>query len=147
MRRTPLLILVLFTVGCGPDGPTRPVADRETVNDNREVVATPSFATDINEIIQRRGCSGHNCHGGPGGRAELSFNENAAFNYAQLVGRRAVSEPYFLVLPSDPDSSYLVIKLEGRQTRGLQMPLGMDPLDSIDLANVRNWIATGAPNN
>ncbi|MEM7416198.1 MAG: hypothetical protein AAF389_11915 [Gemmatimonadota bacterium] len=147
MRRSPLLVLAVAAAACGPNGPTRPVADRETVNDNREVFETPSFATDINEILQRRGCSGHNCHGHPGGRAELSLNEDAAFNYAQLVGRSAVSEAYELVLPNHPDSSYLVIKLEDRQTVGFQMPLGADPLDSIDLANVRNWIATGAPNN
>ena len=65
-----------------------------------------------------------------------------------LVNADAWSEPAFKrVLPGDAENSYLVIKLEGRQLVGLQMPLDADPLDEIDLTNIKNWINNGAPNN
>lgn len=147
MNRVALLALSLALVGCGANGPTGVTSDGPAEEDNREVLETPSLSNEVNEILQRRGCSGHNCHGHAGGRAGLSLNEDPIYNYARLVGIPAVSERYPLVLPGEPDSSYLVIKLENRQVVGFQMPLGDDPLDSIDMANVRNWISTGAPNN
>jgi hypothetical protein len=64
------------------------------------------------------------------------------------VGVASTSEPGFLrVEPGDPDNSYVVIKLEGRQNVGARMPLGGAPMDGIDLENIRNWIAAGAQNN
>jgi hypothetical protein len=51
------------------------------------------------------------------------------------------------VIPGDPDGSYLMIKLEGRQSVGDRMPQTGSPLDSIDLTNLRNWISQGALNN
>ena len=43
-------------------------------------------------------------------------------------------------------NSYLVIKLEGRQTIGVKMPLG-GSLDAVRLQNIKNWINKGANNN
>lgn len=40
-----------------------------------------------------------------------------------------------------------VVRLEGRQAVGARMPSGASPLDSIDLANIRDWIDQGARNN
>ena len=57
----------------------------------------------------------------------------------------AASEPSFLrVEPGDPDNSYVIIKLEGRQSVGARMPLGAPFLDNIDLTNIRNWNSQGA---
>jgi hypothetical protein len=47
----------------------------------------------------------------------------------------------------DPDDSYLVKKLEGRQSVGARMPLNGAALDNTDLSNIRNWISQGAKNN
>jgi len=51
--------------------------------------------------------------------------------------------------PLQPEErrGYIVIKVEGRQSVGSRMPQVGGPLDAIDLANLRNWIAVGAPNN
>jgi len=51
------------------------------------------------------------------------------------------------VLPNNATDSYLVIKLEGRQSAGGQMPLGGAPLSAADLASIKNWINAGAQNN
>ncbi|RMH12875.1 MAG: hypothetical protein D6701_13015 [Gemmatimonadetes bacterium] len=70
-----------------------------------------------------------------------------AVAYDNLVNVQATSENFRRVLPGDPQNSYIVIKLEGRQSVGSRMPLGQAPLDNIDLTNIRNWISSGAPNN
>jgi len=51
------------------------------------------------------------------------------------------------VIPSDAQNSYLVVKLEGRQSSGTRMPQGGSALDNVDLTNIRNWINQGAANN
>lgn len=140
VRRSTLLVpaLVLSLTACGESTPTEPA-------DDREVLTNPSFATDINEIIQRRGCSSGACHGnGAGG---MTLTTDAAANYAEMVSVQALSESFLRIDPGNPDDSYIVIKIEGRQTVGLQMPRGQSPLDNIDLTNIRNWISNGAPNN
>jgi len=113
----------------------------------REILTSPSFATNINEIIQRRGCSAGSCHGASAGQAGLQFGTLAAANFAQIVNVPATSEAFIRVVPNDADNSYLIIKLEGRQMAGQRMPLGQSALDNIDLTNIRNWINNGAPNN
>ncbi len=133
----------LVLAACGEDN--NPVDPGP--GDTREILTNPSFATDINEIIQRRGCSAGACHGAAGGRAGLELVASAAANYANLVGVQATSESFQLVEAGNPDDSYLVIKVEGRQTVGQRMPRGAAALDNIDLTNIRNWISNGAPNN
>jgi len=64
-----------------------------------------------------------------------------------LVNIPAQGESRVRVVPGDPQNSYLVIKLEGRQSFGSRMPEGGTPLDNIDLGNIRNWITQGAKNN
>lgn len=51
------------------------------------------------------------------------------------------------VIPDDPLNSVLVMKAEGTQVCGARMPLGFEPLDSIDTANIRNWVTQNAFNN
>jgi hypothetical protein len=68
-------------------------------------------------------------------------------SYGELVSVLATSEHILRVIPGNPDGSYLVMKLEGRQSVGDRMPQTGAALDSIDLTNIRNWIAQGALNN
>ena len=48
------------------------------------------------------------------------------------------------VKPSDPDSSYLVQKIEGTADVGGRMPLGRSPLSTAQIALIRQWIIAGA---
>ena len=140
--RCALLTLIFALAACGSD----PMGPGNGGN-QREIKANPSFAADINEIFQRRGCSSGVCHGAAGGQAGLTLTSSAANNYAMLVNVDATSESFKRVLPNDANGSYLVIKLEGRQQVGSRMPQGGAPLDNIDLTNIKNWINNGAPNN
>ncbi|MEX2468067.1 MAG: hypothetical protein WD995_14240 [Gemmatimonadota bacterium] len=138
------LVAAAFLAACGgsDDSPMAPGDG----GDDRVVLMDPSFATDIQEIILRRGCSASQCHGS--GEGGMTLTNSASSNYNAWVGVESTSEPSFLrVEPGDPDNSYVVIKLEGRQSAGARMPLGASPLDDVDLTNIRNWIAAGAQNN
>lgn len=135
-------LLLAFTIvvlaACSGDSPADPD------DDGRVVEANPSFAADIQEIFDRRGCSSSTCHGAAQ-QGGMDLREGAA--YGSIVGVTATSEPIVRVIPGDPEGSYVVMRLEGRQTTGSRMPLGGAPLDAIDLTNLRNWIANGAPSN
>ena len=137
-----------FLVACGgDDNPTNPGGNDNGGGDvTREIKASPSFASDILEILTRNGCTSAGCHGG--GAAGMTLGSSASANFGVLVGVPSTSEPGFnRVTPSDATNSYIVIKLEGRQTVGAQMPLGRTQLDNVDLTNIKNWINNGAMNN
>jgi hypothetical protein len=140
----PALVLILAAVlaSCGDGGPTSSSGGSST--DNRVVQVNPSYSATIQEIFIRRGCTASACHG-TARQAGLDLTTGAS--YANLVNVRATSEPLVRVIPGDPNGSYLVIKLEGRQSVGSRMPQTGAPLDSIDLTNIRNWISQGALNN
>lgn len=111
----------------------------------RVVLSDPSFSTNIQEIFDRRSCTNSSCHG-IAQQAGLDLRQGNA--YVNLVNVKSTDEPTETrVIPGDSANSYLVIKLEGRQSFGVQMPNGQAPLDSIDMANIKNWIENGAKNN
>ncbi len=136
--------LAIVALACGGDSSTGPGGNGGNTN-GREIKADPSFSSDIIEIFTRTGCSASSCHGSAS-QGGLDLRASAA--YGELVNVAAEGEPSKTrVIPGDAQNSYLVIKLEGRQSFGSQMPEGGAPLDNIDLSNIRNWITQGALNN
>jgi len=84
------------------------------------------------------------CHAGAA--APLGFRLDAASAYAMLVNAPSVEVPALLrVSPGNPDSSYLIQKLEGHAAVGGQMPLGQAPLPQATINVIRTWIQNGAP--
>jgi len=51
------------------------------------------------------------------------------------------------VFPFNAEDSYVVIKVEGRQTAGARMPASGGPRSDTDIQNIKNWINKGAKNN
>ena len=86
------------------------------------------------------------CH--IGGGAPEGLQLDAAHSYNLLVGVPSAEQPSLLrVKPSDPDSSYMVHKIEGLPgITGGQMPLGETPLPQATIDAIRQWITNGAPN-
>jgi hypothetical protein len=86
------------------------------------------------------------CH--TGGSAPQGLQLDAAHSYNLLVGVPSSEQPTLLrVKPSDPDSSYMVHKIEGLPgITGGQMPLGEMPLPQATIDAIRQWITNGAPN-
>jgi len=144
------LLLGVMLAACGDGGPvavvpdppppTQPPAERPRV-----LREQPSFAQDIQEIFQRRGCVAAGCHAAVEPRAGLVLVSGQS--HAALVRVRARAENVLLVDPGNPATSYLLMRVEGRQSVGNRMPLGQTPLDSIDIGNLRNWILNGAEKN
>ena len=146
-----VVVLSACLAACGgSDSPSDPGGNDNNgggSGDIRVIKSNPSFATDIQEIFTRIGCTAMGCHG-DGTGAGMTLGSNAGANYGVLVGVPSTSEPSFnRVTPNDATNSYIVIKLEGRQSVGARMPFGLSPLDNIDMTNIRNWINGGAPNN
>lgn len=134
-------------VACGGDSPTDAGSNDSGGNtsgeNTREILTNPAFGANIQEIFSRRGCASANCHGTS---ALGSLTLTSGSSYTSLVNIDATGDPSKKrVTPNDAQNSYLVMKVEGRA--GDRMPLGLGTLDNIDIANIRNWIDTGAPNN
>jgi hypothetical protein len=103
----------------------------------------PSFAGDIQPIFSGS-CAASSCHGASV-QAGLSIVQGQSYaNLVNIGSTEDVSRKR--VLPGDAANSYIVIKLEGRQTVGAKMPLG-GSLDAVSLQNIKNWINRGAKNN
>ena len=116
---------------------------------------TPTFSSIQKEIFSTTDSSGctacTNCHvaGGAANGTGLFLNDPATA-YSLLVGRPArLGVGQTLVIPGDPDNSYLVKKLEGAAgIVGLRMPRNNGPfLTPGQMLVIRRWIQEGAANN
>jgi hypothetical protein len=104
---------------------------------------TVSFKKDLEPILSKT-CARPSCHGAAKS-AGMQLSEGAA--YENLVKIKSTEVPrYMRVDPGIPDSSYIVMKLEGRQAVGRRMPLIGKPLSEKEIKSIRDWIASGAKN-
>jgi mono/diheme cytochrome c family protein len=106
----------------------------------------PTGASDFQQIqdtIFTPICSA--CH--IGANAPQGMRLDAANSYAMIVGVPSNEVPGLMrINPGNPDTSYLVQKIQGNAAQGVRMPANGPPYltqDQIDL--VRRWVAAGAP--
>lgn len=130
--------------GTGPNGMMPP----DTADDTT-TVSQVSFADDVQPIFTTN-CALSGCHAGSSPQENMNLSAGQAF--ANIVNVPSNQVPDLMrVRPGEPDSSYLVFKVEGtaESVGGLdtQMPLGGTPLPDSLIATIRAWIADGAPNN
>ncbi len=83
------------------------------------------------------------CHGGDSPRSGVSLDSPV---YDKVVGQSAVqARSRVLVVPGDPDGSYLIEKLESSEPElGERMPPDY-PLSRVSIERIREWIERGAP--
>lgn len=109
--------------------------------------AAPSFKNDVLPILTNN-CANAGCHNSrnPAEMLDLSA-ANAAYSGLVNVGSTQCTANK-RVVPSQPDMSYLVWKLEGTGPcfSGSRMPKGT-PLSPAQIATIRGWILSGATNN
>ena len=94
------------------------------------------------------------CHSGDYTAGALNLSEGKS--YGQLVNRALQFDAAnnILVIPADPDNSFLLKKLTGTDLgtindsdyKGQQMPLGGPYLSDDEIALIRQWIVAGANN-
>lgn len=113
-------------IGPGGGGATPLTADFQSIQDN---VFTPICTK---------------CHIGAGAPEGLQLD--AAHSYALLVGVPSTEQPNVKrVNPGNPDSSYIVLKLQGSSgITGARMPFGGPYLPQSTIDVIRQWISAGA---
>ena len=138
-----LIAVVLASAGCDESlsNFTGPTPDLE-----------PTFSSIQQQIFSSGDSSGRpactNCHNAVGSRFN-GLDLSPAVSYNNLVNVASRQRPSSVrVVPDDPDSSYLIHKLEGGPNIfGVRMPLNSPYLTEGQILVIRRWIEIGAPNN
>jgi hypothetical protein len=114
----------------------------------------PTFQSIQREIFENTDQAGRlsctTCHTNVGGRVPAAgMNLLSDFAYQALVNTPSSGKPGAVrVVPGDPESSYLIHKLEGRSDIvGQRMPRTTGPfLTDGQIRIIKRWIERGAPN-
>ncbi len=114
----------------------------------------PTFASIQKNIFETTDSAGRTacvvCHSATGRSPSGGLNLDHAAAYASLVNVPSQRKAGAIrVIPGDPDSSYLVHKVEGLpDIVGRRMPFNGPPyLTDGQITILKRWIAIGAPNN
>lgn len=135
-----LLFASILFVGCDssdPDDDPEPMPP---------VALEPTLAS-IQANIFTTTCASSQCHDSDNSARSLDLTNGSSFG--ELVNVASLDNPdLLLVEPNDPDSSYLIWKLEGNPNiAGSQMPRSGSPLSTTQIDVVRQWITDGALDN
>ena len=114
----------------------------------------PTFASIQKEIFETTDVAGRvacvGCHTSTGRTPAGGLNLNHDVAYSSLVNIASRVKPTAIrVIPSDPENSFIVQKVEGRPgIVGLRMPFSGPPfLSAGQILILRRWIELGAANN
>lgn len=122
--------MVLFTGACIDIEPEGELGD-------------PNLAT-VQQAIFTAKCALAECHAGGSPRQGMSLEPGKASGLT--INVTALEAPMFRIKPGDPDNSYLIAKIEGRNKdvggSGERMPLGFAPLSTAEIKLVRDWITS-----
>lgn len=142
-----ILTLLLILSGCKGKGG---YSASQTSGGGAKTAADPAqtaaakFSGDVQPIFTKS-CAHPSCHG-QAKSAGMQLSKGMA--YDNIVRVKSTEDPQlYRIDPGQPDSSYMVLKLEGKQKIGAQMPLTGGPLPQKDIQIIRSWVKDGAKNN
>lgn len=124
---------LLSAAACGGED-DKPTNQSSSIEPKLQVIEQKVFA---------QSCTFSSCHGTDSPKEGLSL---VAPTHGVLVNMpsKEVSGK-LLVVPFDPEQSYLYEKLTKEQpTSGVRMPFGSDPLSAEQITAIRLWIENGA---
>lgn len=105
-----------------------------------------SLSNDVQPIFDQY-CTAGGCHAADAPAVDLDLTPGNA--RASLLKAAAQDAEADRVVPGNPTSSYLMLKLEGKGASGLQMPRTAygdgTPLSPDEIAIIEDWIIAGAP--
>jgi hypothetical protein len=142
MRR---VLLCITLAACGSDDRAGADVDAGVEPDPLLVTdtAAPGSLDDLHQRIIAKRCSGQPglCHNG-------QFEPNLstpALTYAYLVNRPGIEKADRLrVKPGSAAASLFIDKIRNRNGVATQMPLGAEPMDEAEIAELEAWIDGGA---
>jgi hypothetical protein len=139
MRSIVLAMHMTLLVGCAGSGEGLDENGRPVEQDDGSELSANFDSIQANVLTPL--CT--TCHSGAAAPLGLRLDEGAS--YALLVNAPSTEVPSLLrVNPGNPDSSYLIQKLEGTAAVGARMPLGGSPLPPETIGVIRQWIVEGA---
>jgi hypothetical protein len=142
-RKSRCVVFASFAVlaGCAGNGDGLDANGRPLSGDSSSGGGLQPTLKSIQENVFTPICT--QCHLGAAAPLGLRLDEASAF--AMLVNAPSTEVPALnRVTPGDPDSSYIIQKLEGRAAVGGQMPLGQPPLPQATINVIKQWIQNGA---
>jgi hypothetical protein len=139
------LLLALLLSGCTKE-------KRDAVITGGNASSGPATLSSLQADIFHLSCATSGCHDSRANPASNLDLSSSAQSYANLVNRASSEASQLkLVIPGDPDHSYLINKLLGTHAavggNGVQMPQYAGPLDEGEVDRVIAWIAAGAQQN
>lgn len=141
------LVAGAIALGCGGSTPQVQEPDCSSVADTTQP-ATVSYASQIVPLFapNKYNCSDLGCHSSqfPGPTNYLMGT------YAQLfeAGTEARQLGLCALKPGDPDSSYVIWKVDGHSgIQGVRMPKSRPAMTAADIQLFRQWVLEGARNN
>jgi PKD repeat protein len=136
---------VMFTV-MDEHGLADPTPDTRTITVEGGGGGNEATFSAVQSQIFTASCAFSGCHGGGSPAQGMSLVSGQA--YANIVDVPSSEQPSLdRIEPSDPDSSYLYLKVIGDASiSGGRMPLGQPPLSQELIDLLRDWIERGAPN-
>ena len=144
--RSMIVIGALVGLACAGDGTD--LTDPGDDNNNGGGGGGTGFAAAVQPILTAN-CALSGCHAGSSPAQGMNLSSGQAF--ANIVSVPSNESGLLRVKPSEPDSSYLVHKIQGTQSTvggsGGRMPLGRAALSQAQIDIIRQWIADGAQNN
>ncbi len=134
-------LCLVYLQGCSGNGQGLDANGRPVTGGGSNLPLSDDFAS-IQANVFTPICT--KCH--IGGGAPEGLRLDAASSYDLLVGVPSTEVPaLFRVKAGDPDSSYVIQKLEGHAAVGAQMPFGGPYLSTTTIGFIRQWISNGAP--
>lgn len=134
---TVFLVAAFIIAGCSSNNPSSSGGTEPPMN--------VSFSSEVQQIFAAAGCAASSCHGATQS-AGLELTDTVA--YENIVNVSSTEVPSLKrVLPGDAQNSYLIMKLEGRQTVGERMPRLAPALSTHNIEIIRTWIDEGANDN
>jgi mono/diheme cytochrome c family protein len=138
---TAALAAASVLASCGGEGPAAPA---DPPDPDPDVSLTAFEAV---QSVFTRSCAFSGCHAGAAPKEGLDLSAGALHSNTVRVASVQVPSLY-RIDPSRPDSSYLLLKLQGLAGAvggiGTQMPLG-GQLTPAQIDSVRAWVLSGAP--
>jgi len=83
------------------------------------------------------------CHSSPNPSKNLDLDTGVAWSSLVEVSSSQNSN-LFLVDPNASGDSWIINKIEGTQTSGVQMPKNASSLSAADIQTIKDWIDAGA---